>query len=48
MNKAELLTSISEKSGLTKVESEKALNAFIKTVEETLAKGEKVQQCLQP
>ncbi|NMB09748.1 MAG: HU family DNA-binding protein [Tissierellia bacterium] len=43
MNKAELLTSISEKSGLTKVESEKALNAFIKTVEETLAKGEKVQ-----
>ncbi|MDO5717474.1 MAG: HU family DNA-binding protein [Tissierellia bacterium] len=43
MNKAELLASISEKSNLTKVESERALNAFLETVQETLAKGEKVQ-----
>ncbi len=43
MNKAELLASIAEKSNLTKVESERALNAFLETVQESLAKGEKVQ-----
>ena len=43
MNKAELLSSIAEKSKLSKVESERALNAFIQTVEQTLAKGDKVQ-----
>ena len=43
MNKSELLVSISEKSGLKKSESEKALNAMIETITETLAKGEKVQ-----
>ncbi len=43
MNKAELITSMAEKSGLTKKDSEKALNAFIESVEETLAQGEKVQ-----
>lgn len=43
MNKAELLASMAEKSSMTKVEAEKALNAFLSTVEETLAKGEKVQ-----
>lgn len=43
MNKAELIASIAEKSGLTKVQSDSALDAFIQTVEETLAKGEKVQ-----
>ncbi|MDO5017982.1 MAG: HU family DNA-binding protein [Lagierella massiliensis] len=43
MNKAELLTKISEKSELTKVESERALNAFIETVTEALTDGEKVQ-----
>ncbi|HHU69027.1 MAG TPA: HU family DNA-binding protein [Thermoanaerobacterales bacterium] len=43
MNKAELITSIAEKSGLTKKDSEKALNAFIESVEEALAQGEKVQ-----
>lgn len=42
-NKKEVITSISEKSGLTKKESEDALQAFIETIEETLAKGEKVQ-----
>lgn len=43
LNKAELITSMAEKSGLTKKDSEKALNAFIESVEETLAQGEKVQ-----
>ncbi|WP_100065563.1 HU family DNA-binding protein [Miniphocaeibacter massiliensis] len=43
MNKSELLSKIAEKSNLTKVESERALNAFIETVTETLASGDKVQ-----
>ena len=43
MNKAELLSSIAEKINLTKVESERALNAFLETIQETLAKGDKVQ-----
>ncbi|CAK7041302.1 HU family DNA-binding protein [Tissierella carlieri] len=43
MNKAELVASIAEKSNLTKKDAEGALNAFMKAVEETLAKGEKVQ-----
>lgn len=43
MNKSELLVNISEKSGLKKVEAERALNAFIETVTESLAKEEKVQ-----
>ncbi|MDO4798885.1 MAG: HU family DNA-binding protein [Bacillota bacterium] len=43
MNKAELVASIAEKSGLTKKDSEGALNAFMKSVEEELVKGGKVQ-----
>jgi DNA-binding protein HU-beta len=43
LNKAELITVIAEKSGLTKKDSEKALNAFIETVEEALMKKDKVQ-----
>ena len=43
MNKQELITSISEKSELTKKDSEKALKAFMESVEEALVKGEKVQ-----
>ena len=43
MNKQELLSAISEKSGLTKKDSEAALAAFIETVQESLKKGEKVQ-----
>ncbi|MCG0238660.1 MAG: HU family DNA-binding protein [Firmicutes bacterium] len=42
MNKAELIASIAEKSGLTKKDSEKAINAFIDSVKEALAKGDKV------
>lgn len=36
MNKTELIAAIAEKSGLTKVDSKKALEAFIKTVEEEM------------
>ncbi len=43
MNKSELVTSMAEKSGLTKKDAEAALNAFIKSVEESLVKEEKVQ-----
>jgi DNA-binding protein HU-beta len=43
VNKAELVTKIAEKSGLTKKESEQALNAFMGAVEEALVSGDKVQ-----
>ncbi len=43
MNKAELVTSMSEESGLTKKDAELALNAFMKSVEGALSKGDKVQ-----
>ena len=43
MTKAELVTSIAEKSGLTKKDSEKALAAFIDTVTDTLSQGESLQ-----
>ena len=43
MNRSELISSIADKSGLTKKDSEKALVAFIESVEEQLQKGDKVQ-----
>jgi DNA-binding protein HU-beta len=43
VNKAELVTSMAEKSGLTKKETEAFLKAFIDSVEEALGNGEKVQ-----
>ncbi|HZK17681.1 MAG TPA: HU family DNA-binding protein [Clostridia bacterium] len=43
MNKAELISSVAEKTALTKKDVEKTIGALIETVEETLAKGEKVQ-----
>ena len=42
MNKTDLISSIAAKSGLSKKNSESALNAFISTVEETLKAEEKV------
>lgn len=42
MNKTELINSISLKSGLSKKNSEAALNAFISSVQESLQAGEKV------
>lgn len=43
MNKAELVTKVAEKTGLTKKDTSVAINAVISSIEETLAKGEKVQ-----
>lgn len=43
MNKDELITTMSEKSNLTKKDTEASLKAFIETLYETLAKNEKVQ-----
>lgn len=43
MNKAELIAKIAEESKLTKKAAETALDAFVKTVEDELAKDEKVQ-----
>lgn len=42
MNKAQLIAGLAEKTGLTKKDSEKALNAFVDTITEELQKGEKV------
>lgn len=42
MNKLELVSTMSEKTGLTKKDSEAALKAFIDTVQGALAEGEKV------
>lgn len=43
MSKTELVAAIAEKTGLTKKDSEAAVNAFVETVTEQLKKGEKVQ-----
>lgn len=42
MNKNELILSIEEKSGLSKQDSKKALEAVLDTITEELVKGEKV------
>jgi len=42
MNKTELVNAIAQKTGLSKKNSEAALNGFIASVEEALQKGEKV------
>jgi DNA-binding protein HU-beta len=43
MNKTELINQIAEKADLTKKDSEKALNAFIEAVTESLKSGNSVQ-----
>ncbi len=42
MNKGELISAISDKTGLTKAASEKALNAMIESIGESLKKGDRV------
>ncbi|NLC67765.1 MAG: HU family DNA-binding protein [Clostridiaceae bacterium] len=42
MNKTDLISAIAQKTGLTKKNSEAALNAFVSSVEESLQKDEKV------
>ena len=43
MNKAELVGKVAEKAGLTKKDAEKAVNAFVASVQEALVKKDKVQ-----
>ena len=43
MNKAELSALVAEKTGFTKKDAEKAVNATMSSIEETLVKGERVQ-----
>ena len=43
MNKTELVAAVAEKTALSKKDSEKALNAVIDAIKETLAAGDKVQ-----
>ena len=42
MNKTELVAAMAEKAGLSKKDAEKALNAFVESIEETLKEGDKV------
>lgn len=42
MNKAELISAVAQQSGLTKKDSEAAIDAFVSVVGESLVKGEKV------
>ena len=43
MNKTELVAAVAEKTGLSKKDSEKAVNAAFDSITEALAAGEKVQ-----
>ena len=43
MNKAELVAAVAEKAGLSKKDSEKAVNAAFDTITAALVAGEKVQ-----
>ena len=43
MNKTELIAAITEKTGFTKKDAEKALNSVVDVITESLVKGEKVQ-----
>ena len=43
MNKAELIAAVAEKTGLSKKDTEKVVNATFDTITETLETGEKVQ-----
>ena len=43
MNKTELIAAVAEKSGITKKDAERVINATFETVAAELKKGEKVQ-----
>lgn len=43
MNKAELITAVAEKTGLSKKDSEKAVNATLEAITTSLEAGDKVQ-----
>lgn len=42
MTKAELVSKMAEKANISKANAEKALNAFLETVKEALAQGDKI------
>ena len=42
MNKTELIAAVAEKAGLTKKDAERAVNATVEAITESLVKGEKV------
>ena len=42
MNKADLISAVSQESGLTKKDSEAAIDALVSVVEDSLANGEKI------
>ena len=43
MNKTELISAMAEKSGMSKAQAKKALDAMVSTTNETLKKGERIQ-----
>lgn len=43
MNKSELITDVAEKTGFSKKDSEKAINAVFETITASLEAGDKVQ-----
>ena len=43
MNKADLISTVAEKAGLTKKDSEKAINGVFDAISEALVAGDKVQ-----
>ena len=43
MNKTEIIAAVAEKTGMTKKDAERVINATIETIEASLVKGDKVQ-----
>ena len=43
MNKAELINAAAEKAGLSKKDTENAINAMVDVIADALAKGDKIQ-----
>ncbi len=42
MNKNELVAAVAERAGLTRRDSERAVNAFLEAIQDALAEGDKV------
>ena len=42
MNKTEIIAAVAEKTGLTKKDAERVINATVETITESLCKGDKV------
>ena len=43
MNKTEIIAEVAQKTGMTKKDAERVINATIETIEASLVKGDKVQ-----